>query len=645
MRHLKRFFNRTNIFRLLLAIVLAQAVAYLREEKPPWKTAWARHIAEGKDPSFREHLHTGLWWGAAARAGLTAAVLALSLGWWAKGGSGLGTRTSFDVGTPEDVTVSPRTFWVALGVIVVGAAVMRAPRMNQSFWGDEADAMATYVHGSFQPVKKSEPHGRLSFNQPLWLQTFFSARHGANNHVLFSVASRGCLVLWRKITGAPETAFVEWPTRLPSLLAGVGSLVTLALLLRRWGAPAVGLLATAFMALHPWHVRYSTEARGYALMLLLLPLLLIALTNALEKNRWRDWLAFAACEFLLMYSWGGIVYALALLNVAMLVLIVLRTDKFALLVRWLTANLLSAAVFASLYLPHLPQIASARKRLMWIKGLPMDEAWFHDLLTQPFTGIPFHERNPANASELSWQRFFHEHPVLTTAGFAVILAAFLLGLTVVWRRNKPAALLVTNVFAAAAVCTMHFKFVLGDELRTWYLIFTLPFVSICVGFGLHAVAIFLSKGLRKMPSGAMRSAPAIMLLALASASVWPANASLMRKPEEDYKGAVAAIHASHESRSPEGDTDVRTIWLWRHSAVYAPRGERHVRDAAALRDSMAKARAAEAELYVVVGFRELAMQLNADMLVMLEDPALFEKTASFPSRESLHSLDVYRMRK
>jgi hypothetical protein len=60
---------------------------------------------------------------------------------------------------------------------------------------------------------------------------------------------------------------------------------------------------------------------------------------------------------------------------------------------------------------------------------------------------------------------------------------------------------------------------------------------------------------------------------------------------------------------------------------------------------MQQATLAQAELYVIVGFRELAQRLSADMLAMLEDPALFEKTISFPSRESLHTLDVYRMKR
>ena len=55
--------------------------------------------------------------------------------------------------------------------------------------------------------------------------------------------------------------------------------------------------------------------------------------NALERNRWRDWLAVALLEFLIMYSWAGIMYALAMVNVATAILILMRKDRLPLLIR------------------------------------------------------------------------------------------------------------------------------------------------------------------------------------------------------------------------------------------------------------------------------------------------------------------------
>jgi hypothetical protein len=632
-----------NFARLLLLGVLLFSLEQLDEMRPPWKSAWARHRAEGKEPTFGEHLSTGLWYGAAARGGLCGTLLIISLGWGVKRTSDKAAR--FTLAAPGDPAVSSRTFVLTLGAIVLGALAMRAPRLNHSFWGDEAHAVGAYIHGNFRPVDKTALEGPLFFEQPTWTQTFFSARHGANNHVVFSVCSRVCLNVWQKLTGTPETVFAEWVIRFPVLLAGLGSLITLALLLRRWGAPVLGLVTSAVIACHPWHVRYGAEARGYAFMLLLTPLLLMCLTDALEKNLWGDWLLVALLEFLIMYSWAGVMYALAMVNLAVVVLILMRGDRLPLLIRLMTANLLAACVFVSLYLPHVPQIESARRRLLWLKGLPMDKVWFHNLLTQPFTGISYHAQNASNPHELSWERLLTEAPVLTTVGFIIIFAGFTLGFFVMWKRSRPVALLVTGVLSAAIVCTLHFKFILEDELRPWYLIFTLPFLAMCVALGWLHLANLASKragrGMALVPwVGTMAS-----LAFFAGAALWPMNSSLMTLPEEDYKGAVAATIAHHETFSHQATSDVLTVWLWRFSALYDPRGESRARNLAEVQPYIEKARQTGKELYVIVGFRDLAILKSSDVLAVLEDTSKFERTATFDSRESLHSLDVYHMKR
>lgn len=643
MHRLRFLLTPLNLGRLMVLGLLLLSLEQLDEMRPPWKSAWARHRAEGKEPTFHEHLGVGLWYGAAARAGLCGALLVASLGWGLKRETA--KATTFLLEKPEDARMPPRVFGMALGVIVLGALAMRLPRMDHSFWGDEAHAVGAYIHGNFRPVDRTQLDGPLFFEQPTWSQTFFSARHGANNHVVFSVTSRLCLNLWQKVTGQPHTAFTEWIIRLPVLLAGLGSLVTMALLLRRWGAPLAGLVTAVFLAMHPWHVRYGVEARGYAFMLLLVPLLLIYLTNALERNRWKDWLAVALLEFLIMYSWAGIMYALAMVNVAIAILILMRRDRFPLLIRLATANLLAATIFVSLYLPHVPQIESARRRLLWLKGLPMDKVWFHNLLTQPFTGISYHEQYATNPHELSWERLLSESPVITGVGFAVLFGAFALGFFVMWRRSRPVALVVSSVFLAAIICTLHFKFILEDELRPWYLIFTLPFLALCVALGCLQAARFCARLVPARGAKATFAAAMAAMLLLVGASLWPANASLISLAEEDYKGAVATTIARHETFSPDARSGVLTVWLWRFSALYDPRGESRARDLSAVRPYMDRALQTGKELYVIVGFRELAKLKSADILAVLEDPTRFDRTTVFHSRESLHSLEVYRMKR
>lgn len=624
-----------NLCRLVVLVVLFFSFQQVKHEKPPWKSSWARHVADGKEPSFKEHLQAGFWIGAMARVGACGALLLVSLGWGWQRKPGTEPPT-FDLGRAGTNGLSPGFFKAVLAVIFVTALAMRLPRMNQCMWGDEASAIETYVQGFHKPAENGNFTGLLVYEKPSWGETFWSARQGPNNHPLFSFTSRLCLEGWRKITGRPESDFAEWVARIPVLLSGMGSLVALALLLKKWGAPDIGLLSAAVLALHPWHIRYSTEARGYGPMLLLFPLLLLSLTYAMESSRWRHWLLFALTEFLIMYAWSGIGYGVAGVNVAAAILMLVRTDRWPMLVRWATANLISAAVFLSLYGPQIPQIMRAHVRLGWMKGLPMDAAWFHNILASPFTGIPFHGDDIQNSVEMSWQGLISRSPVITGVGFAIIIGTTILGLVGLWRRSRSVAALITGIFAATIVCIIHFYFGIKDELRTWYLIFDIPWLSVCVAMGMVMVAESLPKRFQ-LASGAL-------LFVLAAASLWPMNFSLVTRPEEDFQGAVAVSRGVHEEFSADKPSKVLTCWLWRYSAHYDPRGDTHTRDEKALSERMNQAKAMQGELYVVVGFPRLAETLSATAMKVLDNPTLFEKRATFWARESLHTLTVYRMK-
>src|SRR3546814_7784434 len=67
--------------------------------------------------------------------------------------------------------------------------------------------------------------------------------------------------------------------------------------------PSAGVVAAFLSALHPWHIRYASEARAYAFVLCLIPLVIYFFLRALEKGLWRWWAAFGTAEFFLMYSY------------------------------------------------------------------------------------------------------------------------------------------------------------------------------------------------------------------------------------------------------------------------------------------------------------------------------------------------------
>ncbi|CAN5695867.1 hypothetical protein BH11VER1_BH11VER1_15790 [soil metagenome] len=639
MVHLKRYLTLVNFWRLLLLLLCLYSMEQLTIRKSPAQIAAEIEKTTAKQPRFKDHLNTGMWYGAVARASIAGLLLITSLAWTRK-------RTSeshlvLSLKSAQESALSTRAFFALLALLLLGALTMRLPRMPHSFWGDEAAAIVTYVHGHFKPVDKEDLQGKMKFDQPTWDETLYGASQGPNNHVLFSLASRLCLKAWRDIHDLPHTAFTEWVVRIPPLIAGLASIAGIALLLRIWGAPSLGLLTATVMALHPWHIKYSAEARGYTLALAILPVLLLTLTYALESNRWRHWLAFAGCEFLILYSWPGISYAVAGINVAAAVLMLLQPDRVATLSRWVTANLLAAMVFITLYAPHLPQIVWANDHYLWMKGLPMNAEWFHNVLAAPFAGIPYHEVIVSNPSELSWQRFLRNAPLLTSMGFSLLLLTALTGVIALWRKNRPLAALITSVFPAAVLCVLHFKYVLKDELRIWYLIYLLPGLSIVIAVGLQSLATMLAARLKRNWSLPIT----LVMLGLIAAAWFPIHKSLIIEPEEDFRGAATLVRDSLEdSTETKSKTRIYTCWLWRSSTLYDPRGDIHVRDAPEMRRSYRIAKENKGQLHVVVGYRELAEAQNADVLAMLDNPFFFEKIKVFPARNSLHTLEVYRMK-
>ena len=72
-----------------------------------------------------------------------------------------------------------------------------------------------------------------------------------------------------KITNAPPGRINEFVLRLPGFATSLAAVALLGILMRLWGFPWTGLLAAFLLAMHPWHVRYGIEARGYTFVVLL----------------------------------------------------------------------------------------------------------------------------------------------------------------------------------------------------------------------------------------------------------------------------------------------------------------------------------------------------------------------------------------
>ena len=121
-----------------------------------------------------------------------------------------------------------------VAVIVAAAACVRIWAAQDEFWLDEIWSLVAFARTVESP----------------W--DIFTL-HWDNNHYL--------VTLWMYLVRAQSNWFIF---RIPSVVAGTGTVILAALVARRWGAfatfAAATLTGTSYMM-----IQYSSEARGYAL--------------------------------------------------------------------------------------------------------------------------------------------------------------------------------------------------------------------------------------------------------------------------------------------------------------------------------------------------------------------------------------------
>lgn len=164
--------------------------------------------------------------------------------------------------------------YVALAAVFVIGSFLRLTALNrQSLWFDEADVV----------VRAQQPMAEV-------MRTFVAP---GENGPIYNLM----LALWIRVAGISEIA-----VRLPSAVFGVLALPLVYLLARRIAGSTVALIATALLAMSPYHIWYSQEAKMYTMVVFLALVSTYALIMALEKNHRWWWVAYAAVTTLMFYT-------------------------------------------------------------------------------------------------------------------------------------------------------------------------------------------------------------------------------------------------------------------------------------------------------------------------------------------------------
>ncbi len=601
---------------------------------------WTRQIEEGLRHTFSDYVEIGLWNGALAHLAVSLLVL-ITVRWW-----GRAQAATLETKLPQPRSAG-RGFWVILIVILAGAAAVRLPRMTLSYWGDEGWAAKIYVHGQFKPVAGDDMQGPLEFHPCSWRMALWND-HNGGNHYFFSLVQKATLNAWRALNDLPPTAFDEAVSRLPPFVAGLASIL-LATLFARWlGRPGAGLLLALLLAAHPWHIRYSTEARGYALMFCFFIALLWLLMLALRENRWRWWGGVALASLLCVWSWKLAAVSVGAVSAVVLARLLLARgfswgERLAGSGRLLVANATAGALCVWLVMPAAMQSPEVTARFQQM-GKPMNAFWLKNSLSGIVSGVPWLRADARNPTEVSVKQSLQSAPMVTSFGFGGMVLLMAGGVVVLWRQRTLHAQLCLAMLAASAAGAAAFKWQLRVEWIYWYFF---PLILPAMAF-VTAGSAGLCHALRRPGAPWLGALPCALILAACVALIRPFIALNQRQPYESHREAFQLTRGRHEPWTRAGPytgpSKVFTCYLWRHVHLYDTRATTKVHEAAELRELMARADREQGALYFVVGMVGFAETTSPDLMSLLRDERQFEKLNTLWAQEIIHTLEVYRYR-
>jgi len=526
---------------------------------------------------------------------------------------------------------APRWFLPGLVGAALLAAGLAAPRLAHSLWDDEENSVRRLVVGQY----KLNDEGEWRFRPTKWEAALWNYRRPTNHH-LQTLASKAFHETWRAVTRPTGYPFSEAVIRLPSLLAGAAGVIALGLLLGRLGFPRAGLAGAVPLALHPWFLRYASEARGYSLAMLFLTLSLLALLRAVESGKWRWWLAFAAGWFAMLYANPGTLFVMVVMNLAALAALLLRNPaeiRWGQTLRWAVTGCFAGMVFVQLMVPCVPQAVALVRETMHAVLTPR---WHANLFAHFLTGLPWsHADTPDPAHpQLRW--------VVESVGLSakLLIAAFLFLAAAGWARlalRRPAGWIVASVWVLPPVLVYASARVSGTYLYEWYLIFALPGLLACAALGADLVALGLSKVWK--PAGWTALA---LIVAVFGAVTFPARKALRERPLEYIREAAESARGGHPLFHPHA-----ARFLVASAAVdletYEP-GARKIESLADLDALISEARQSGRTLMVVRGNPWALGAQDPGLMKALSDPAAFEVVADFPGFDPTLNQRVLRLR-
>lgn len=612
--------SSVNLARLILGLILVLLAGWMIFiSDKPWDFDQAKR-AQWKTAEYAGYYS---FWAAALNIGVLAGLI-LTAGWWAKTG-GL-VREAMAPATSK-------WFWPVVLAAMIFCGGAAAMRMNFGFAHDEDYSARRVIAGSY----RLNDEGKVSGENLRWLQTFYYYRK-PNNHPLHSILARLAVTIHRAVTPGEKWHMKEWVVRSAAWCGGVAAVGMLAVLLRRLVSPRAGMVAAWLLALHPWHIRYSSEARGYSLMLFLIPLVLYFWLRAVGENRWRWWLALAGGQFALVYCYPGSIYVLMVLNLltaGWLLVRTLRTRDWITPGRWFAANCFAGMAALQLALPLVPQLQGymnteeARQ--------PLTFEWQYNTAAHYLSGVSWSKTKALDSPHPELMPHAAKHPVFFGLLLAALTVFCVAGYFLLFRRKWPDAPIAAATLLFPGFIGFFIAKMLNQWLFEWYLIYLLPGLVAGIAVGVDALGNRLAARSR-VPW--LPLAPALALVVAYAIFSHPFRAWYCTNPLEPIKEAAIAMRGTLEPNDPR-HKDVLTGIMLGKAWYYDPHAT-HLKSAEQFVELMKRADAENKPLYIMAPHPWAVAFNEPNSWRLFNEAGLFTDYQTFIGYDNTHNRVIAR---
>ena len=402
------------------------------------------------------------------------------------------------------------------------------------------------------------------------------------------------------------------------------------------------MLLMTLLAVHPWFIRYASEGRGYAFVLLGFPLLLGAFLNSVRTGKWRWWLAGSLLQVFLLLSWPGMGMALVAVNLGIAVLILWRnsSQRWPSFFSWAAANLISLGLFLQWFLPCIMQERASD--FDYPQGV-MGGRYVFNLIAHLTTGTVWSAAKFDPASSVVFLPLGEQAIWRVVCSGLVICGVLVLAIWALLRAGKregdsflkhvwTACFLCAAVFAGASIWASQqgqFMFVFD-----WYFVWLMPMLMVLLSTALEKLS--LSWGVCFLVLFALHSLPSLN--------------RLREYPVEPMRESCLAVRQTTTVNSPDRAT-LLTAHVNQMASIYDP----HCFEVTewdvdypgdpGLASLMQIAEVKRLPLMINVGFPRAARDNYPEIMKVIDDPALFESVGIFYGQELALDHQIFRYRK